>query len=123
MKNLNIFKFFSTIKLSKNIFLSIISGVLLSLSFYSDNFSLLSFISIVPIFYLILNNEIKTKYLFSFYFSFYLGLMTWLFKLYPMSFLGIKPFESIIFFIYQEKEIRYLKFNQRHQPQGSMPLS
>lgn len=96
MKNLNIFKFFSTIKLSKNIFLSIISGVLLSLSFYSDNFSLLSFISIVPIFYLILNNEIKTKYLFSFYFSFYLGLMTWLFKLYPMSFLGIKPFESII---------------------------
>jgi apolipoprotein N-acyltransferase len=74
----------------------ILSGIFLSLSFYSSYFSLLTWISFVPIFFSILINKDNPIKFFIFGLSFYLGLMTWLFKLYPMSFLGIKPIESIL---------------------------
>lgn len=83
----------------KKLLLPFISGLLTSLGFYSTHFDFLIWFSLVPLFYCLFNYKISAKkgFLITFVYSitFYLGLLTWLFKLHPLTWVGFTEIQSL----------------------------
>jgi len=81
----------------------VISGFLTSLAFNILSLDFIIWFSIVPLIFFLFDEEInlklKLKLSFCFSFSFYLGLLTWLFRLHPLTWVGFTEKESILILI------------------------
>ncbi|MFN8577012.1 MAG: apolipoprotein N-acyltransferase [Candidatus Sericytochromatia bacterium] len=82
------------------IIFSILSGVLLALSFSIPSLSFLAWFSLIPFFISLYNykNTGKQGFQLSFIFSltYYLGLLHWLFRLHPLTWVGFTETQSIL---------------------------
>lgn len=85
---------------NSQIFLSLTSGVLLAIAGSIPSISWLSWFALIPFFLSLYTAKISAKsgFKLSFIFSltYYLGLLTWLFRLYPLTWIGFTEFQSII---------------------------
>jgi apolipoprotein N-acyltransferase len=82
------------------IILSLLSGILLALSFSIPSLSFLTWFSLIPFFFAIYNYKLSGRQGFkiSFIFSltYYLGLLHWLFRLHPLTWVGFTETQSIL---------------------------
>lgn len=80
--------------------LMIISGVMMGLCFTMDKLDLLAWIALVPFFYVLFHKDFNKKKPyklgFCYGFSFYIVLMQWLIRLYPLEWIGFNKLESIV---------------------------
>lgn len=85
---------------SSQIVLSILSGILLALSFSILKLSFLAWFALIPLFISFYNYKLSAKQGFklSFIFSltFYLGLLHWLFRLHPLTWVGFTETQSML---------------------------
>ncbi|GIW21311.1 MAG: apolipoprotein N-acyltransferase [Candidatus Sericytochromatia bacterium] len=83
--------------------ISVLSGIFTSLSFNILKLDWIVWFSISPLIFFLIDNEInlksKLKLSFCYSFSFYLGLLTWLFRLHPLTWVGFTEVESILILI------------------------
>jgi len=79
---------------------SLISGILLAISFSFLKFDWLAWFALVPFFYALFAYEIKFKRAwkisFMFSFTFYLFMLNWVLVLHPLTWLGFSELESIL---------------------------
>lgn len=82
-----------------NYWLALLSGLLMSLSCSSAIFSWLAWLGLIPFFYTFfsVNLNLKKGFILSFVYSmtFYLGIMSWLFCLHPLTWVGFSDIQSI----------------------------
>lgn len=82
------------------LYLPLISGILTALGFYTTALDFLIWISLVPLFYALFNFKISKRQgffiTFVYSFTFYLGLLTWLFKLHPLTWVGFTENQSLL---------------------------
>lgn len=84
----------------KKLYLPLISGILTALGFYTTHLDFLIWVSLIPLFYSLFNFKVSKRQGFSitfvYSFSFYLGLLTWLFKLHPLTWVGFTELQSLL---------------------------
>lgn len=80
--------------------LPLVSGIIIAFSFAYTELSFLTWFGLIPLFYALFEDELTPKkgfkITFIYSFAFYLGLLTWLFKLYPFDWLGFSNTESLL---------------------------
>lgn len=83
----------------KKLYFPFISGVLTSLGFYTTHLDFLIWFSLIPLFYVLFKYKITPLkgflITFTYSFTFYLGLLTWLFKLHPLTWVGFSEPQSL----------------------------
>ncbi len=89
------------LKLSlSQILLAFLSGILLASSFTFTSLSFITWFALVPFLLSLYNYKINAingfKLSFIFSLTFYLGLLTWLFRLYPLTWIGFTETQSIL---------------------------
>jgi apolipoprotein N-acyltransferase len=85
---------------SQQILLALCSGILLAVAFVVTSLDWIAWIALAPLFFAFYNYPVngKTGCQLSFIFSltFYLGLLTWIFRLHPLTWIGFSEHESML---------------------------